>query len=64
MSKLGFQIMKELMLGAGIRTNENLLAQELDVHRKTIERRLSVLLREKIVEKPVALSDYCRVLYA
>jgi DNA-binding HxlR family transcriptional regulator len=53
MNKLGFQIAKELMLGAGIRTNENLLAQELDVHRKTIERRLSVLLREKIIEKPV-----------
>lgn len=53
MSKLGFQIMKELMLGKGIRTNENQLAQELDVHRKTIERRISALLREKIVEKPV-----------
>lgn len=53
MGKLGFQIVKELMLGRGIRTNENMLAQELDVHRKTIERRISVLLREEIVEAPV-----------
>jgi len=53
MNKLCFQIMKNLMMGEGIRTNENYLSQKLDVHRKTIERRITSLLSEKIVSKPV-----------
>jgi DNA-binding Lrp family transcriptional regulator len=52
MNKLCFQILKTLVLGNGIRTNENLLAQNLNVHRKTIERRISNLLRENIISGP------------
>ena len=41
------------MTGKCIRTNENLLAQNLDVHRITIERRIQALLKEKIITMPV-----------
>jgi len=51
-SPLCFQIMKKLMNGEGIQTNENLLSQKLNVHRKTIERRISSFIKEKIVGKP------------
>jgi hypothetical protein len=49
---LCFQIMKRLVLGEGIRTNENLLAQKLKVHRKTIERRIADLVRAGVVSHP------------
>jgi len=52
MNILCFQILKALVLGNGIRTNENLLAKKLNVHRRTIERRISSLLRENIITKP------------
>ena len=52
LNNLCFQIFKKLVLGEGIRTNENMLAQKLDVHRKTIERRVSDLLKAGIVTKP------------
>lgn len=52
-SALCFKIIKSLMLGEGIRTNENLLSQTMGVHRRTIEHRISGLLREKIVGVPV-----------
>lgn len=53
MNPLCFQILKSLMLGEGIRTNENLLATKLDVHRRTIERRIQAMIDEKIISKPV-----------
>jgi hypothetical protein len=52
LNSLGFQIMKKLVLGEGIRTNENLLAQKLKVHRKTIERRIADLVRSGVVSHP------------
>lgn len=52
MNYLCFRILKALVRGEGIRTNENMLAQKLNVHRKTIERRISNLLTEKIISKP------------
>jgi len=52
LNNLCFQIMKKLVLGEGIRTNENLLAQRLDVHRKTIERRIADLVRAGVVASP------------
>ena len=52
LNHLCFQIMKKLVLGEGIRTNENMLAQKLDVHRKTIERRVDELLKAGIVHRP------------
>jgi len=53
MNPLCFQILKSLMLGEGIRTNENLLATKLDVHRRTIERRIQAMIDEKIISKPI-----------
>ena len=53
MNDLCIQILKTLVLGKAIRTNENMLAERLDVHRKTIERRISALLKENIVSEPV-----------
>ena len=50
---LNNKILKHLMTGKCIRTNENLLAQNLDVHRITIERRIQALLKEKIITMPV-----------
>lgn len=52
-NKLSFQILKNLMMGEGMRINENLLSDKLGVNRKTIERRIADLQREKILGKPV-----------
>ena len=52
LNSLCFQIMKKLVLGEGIRTNENTLAQKLDVHRKTIERRIADLVHAGVVSHP------------
>ncbi len=53
MKKISFLILKDLLMGKAIRTNENLLSQKLNVNRKTIERRISILLKENIVGRPV-----------
>ena len=49
---LDFQILKQLMLGKGIRTNQKMLAESLNVHRITIERRVKALVGENVVTKP------------
>jgi len=49
---LSLQILKKLVYGEGIQTNENYLSEQLGIHRKTIERRISLLLKEKIILKP------------
>jgi len=51
-NNLCLKILKSLLQGEGIRTNENLLAEKLNVNRKTIERRIALLLQEKIISKP------------
>ncbi len=53
MNNVCFQILKKLVQGEGIRTNENLLSKKLNVHRKTIERRVDALLRENVVGPPI-----------
>jgi DNA-binding Lrp family transcriptional regulator len=53
LDKLSLQILKNLLNGTGIQTNENYLSEQLGVHRKTIERRISFLLREKIILEPI-----------
>lgn len=53
MNDLNYKILKQLMLGKCIRTNENMLSQNLKVHRITIERRIQALLKEKLITKPV-----------
>jgi len=50
---LSIQILKKLAYGVGIQTNENYLSEQLGIHRKTIERRISLLLKEKIILKPI-----------
>jgi len=50
---LSFEILKKLLQGKGIRTNENFLAKKLNIHRKTIERRINTLLKEGIISRPV-----------
>jgi len=50
---LTFEILTKLLKGDGIRTNENLLAKELNVHRRTIERRIENLYHEGIIGRPV-----------
>jgi len=49
---LSLQMLKKLVYGVGIQTNENYLSEQLGIHRKTIERRISLLLKEKIILKP------------
>jgi len=52
LDKLSLQILKKLVNGIGIQTNENYLSEQLGAHRKTIERRISFLLTEKIILEP------------
>lgn len=53
MDDLSFEILSKLLHGFGIRTNENFLSKELNVHRRTIERRIEHLLRERVIRRPV-----------
>lgn len=52
-SELSFSIMKMLLLGEGIKTNENNLARSLNTHRRTIEKRINAMSEAGIVSKPV-----------
>ena len=53
MDELAFQILRKLLMGEGIRTNENKLSRILNAHRKTIERRISAMIKEGIISDPV-----------
>lgn len=46
-------LLEALLLGKGIHTNPNKLAELLNVHRRTVLRRLTLLLDEKIILPPV-----------
>jgi len=50
---LGFEILKKLLRGEGIKTNEHLLAGKLNTHRRTIERRIEKLMEEGIISRPL-----------
>ncbi|WP_457559258.1 helix-turn-helix domain-containing protein [Candidatus Harpocratesius sp.] len=50
--ELSIEILKMLLNGKGIRTNENHLSKILGIHRKTIQRRISKYLQENIVGTP------------
>jgi len=50
---LSLDILKKLLRGIGIRTNENFLAKEINIHRKTIERRIHNLITNGIINRPV-----------
>jgi DNA-binding Lrp family transcriptional regulator len=49
---LTIAILKLVLNGTGIRTNANYLAKTLNVHRKTIQRRIDLYLSKNIVETP------------
>jgi len=51
--KLSFNILKNLMRGYGIRTNENYISKVLNVHRRTIERRINSLQKAEIIGRPI-----------
>jgi hypothetical protein len=53
LDNLSLEILNKVLFGEGIRTNHNYLAKELNVHRKTIERRITTLLKREIISKPV-----------
>ena len=48
---LTLKILKIVLSGEGIRTNENFLARTLDVNRNTITRQIQNLLQKKIISK-------------
>ncbi len=50
---VSLQILKYLMNGQGIQTNEFVLAERLNIHRKTVERRIQGLLNATIISPPV-----------
>ena len=53
MCDLCFRILQKLVNGEGIRTNENMIAKDLNVHRKTVERRITSLVTAGIIQKPM-----------
>ncbi len=53
LNELGFNILKKLLAGEGIKTNEHLLSKELDTHRKTIEKRIEALTQAGLITQPV-----------
>jgi predicted transcriptional regulator len=54
LDSLSVNILKAVLKGEGIRTNENFLARTLNIHRKTANRKIQTLLQERIITKPVA----------
>ena len=55
LDNLSLQILKKLVYGIGIKTNEHFLAENLGVHRKTIERRI-----DRLIESKIVLPSVCR----
>ena len=47
-------LIEALVLGKGVWTNSNSLARKLNVHRMTVQRRLDLLLQERIISNPVS----------
>ena len=50
---LSYRILINLLKGIGLRTNENLLSKKLNIHRRTVERRIKILQKERIIGRPV-----------
>ena len=50
---LTFEILTKLLRGDSIKTNENLLAKELNFHRRTIDKRIKLLYSQGIIGRPV-----------
>ena len=52
--QLYLDLIEALISGNGVWTNPNSLSRKLDVHRLTVQRRLDLLLQEKIISNPVS----------
>jgi predicted transcriptional regulator len=50
---LRFRILKHLVTGDGFKLNENFLSRELDIHRKTVTKRVEQLIRDGWILPPV-----------
>jgi DNA-binding Lrp family transcriptional regulator len=55
MDRLALQVLQHLVNGEGIKVNENLLSKELNIHRRTIAKRIS-----KLQEAGLILDPCCR----
>ncbi|TFG34050.1 hypothetical protein EU527_05475 [Candidatus Thorarchaeota archaeon] len=53
LDEISVDILEALLLGKGIQANPNKLAKALDIHRKTVQRRLDLLMSETIILPPV-----------
>ena len=51
LDELSLNIMKQLLFGKGIKTNESMLAKELNIHRRTVQRRIEQFLENKIISQ-------------
>ena len=55
LDELSINLIKSLLTGEGIRINENFLARELNVNRRTVQRRIDTLIANNIISRP-----FCR----
>ena len=53
LNELDIKIMELLLNGKGIRLNETFLVKKLGMHKKTIRRRIQIMLKEKLILNPV-----------
>jgi hypothetical protein len=51
--EISLDLLKNLLAGKGIKINENLLADKLHVHRRTVQKRIQQLISEKIITNPL-----------
>ena len=53
LDELSIKLLGALLIGQGIRINENFLARELDINRRTAQRRIDSLIENNIISPPV-----------
>ena len=53
LDELSIKLLHALLMGQGIRINENFLGRELDVNRRTAQRRIGSLIENNIIGQPV-----------
>ncbi len=53
LDQLDIDIMKCLVNGKGIKTNQSILCERTGLHRKTIEKRIETLIEERLILEPV-----------
>lgn len=53
LDELSVDLLEALLSGKGIHINPNNIAKSLNVHRRTVQRRIDLLINEKIIQPPV-----------